>query len=142
MTPSEREAHWNLALRFAIEADTADAAGAVLTQVLQLLDPPLPLRIQPVIHPRHSNRPDGIWIADTEPDLTHLESIDPDDARMRCRWVTTHFPGDADWGLHQQTAQAARFEWPLDIWQRRADDEVLLHPALRAVQIICERREA
>jgi len=81
-------------LRFAIEAETADEASTVLTQVLQLLDPPLPLRSQPVIHPRHSHHRDGMWIGDTAPDLTHLQSIEPDDAKTRCRWVETHFPTD------------------------------------------------
>ncbi len=138
--PMEREARWNLVLRFAIEADSELEAGAVLTSILGLLDPPLPLRFPPVIHPRHLRRPDGIWIAETAPDLTHLQSIEPDDAKMRCRWVETHFPGDVDWGLHLNTERVARYEWPLDIWQRQAEGEVLLHPALRAVQILCEER--
>ena len=138
--PMEREARWNLVLRFAIEADSELEAGAVLTSILGLLDPPLPLRFPPVIHPRHLRRPDGIWIAETAPDLTHLQSIEPDDAKMRCRWVETYFPGDVDWGLHLNTERVARYEWPLDIWQRRAEGEVLLHPALRAVQILCEER--
>ena len=140
VTQMEREARWNLVLRFAIEADSELEAGAVLTSILGLLDPPLPLRFPPVIHPRHLRRPDGIWIAETAPDLTHLQSIEPDDAKMRCRWVETHFPGDVDWGLHLNTERVARYEWPLDIWQRRAEGEVLLHPALRAVQILCEER--
>ena len=137
MNPAEREAHWRLSLRFAIEADTPIEARAVLTTVLGLLDPPLPLRGEPVVHPR-GRYPDGLWIAETAPDLTYLQSIDPDDARTRCRVVETYFPSDVDWGLPLATAQVSRFEWPLDIWQRRAEDEVLLHPAVRAAQILCE----
>jgi hypothetical protein len=138
LIPSEREAHWCISLRFAIEAETADEASTVLTHVLQLLDPPLPFRSQPVIHPRHSQHRDGMWIADTAPDLTHLQSIEPDDAKTRCRWVETHFPTGVNWSLPHNTDRLARYEWPLDIWQRREEDNFLLHPSLRAVQIFCE----
>jgi hypothetical protein len=53
VSPAEREARWVLFARFAIEAASEDEAGAVLAQVLAGLRPELPLRGDPVIHPRH-----------------------------------------------------------------------------------------
>jgi hypothetical protein len=138
MTPAEREARWTLYVRFAIEAGSEDEARAVLDEVLAQLRPELPLRGQPVIHPRHRRDPDDIWVAEAEPDLTHLQMIDPDDARTRCRFVESHFPGAVSWSLTLNTERESKYEWPPDIWQRRRGrDDVLLHPALRAVMIVC-----
>jgi hypothetical protein len=139
LTPSEREAHWRLYLRFAIEADDEDEARAVVTNALGQLNPPLPLRGEPWVHPHYN-----IWTADVEPDLTHLQSIDPDDAKTRCRMVEMHIPGDViTWSLPQNTERVAKHEWPPDIWQKQPGrDDLLLHPAIRAVQIYCEGKEA
>jgi hypothetical protein len=48
---------------------------AVLGQALAGLKPELPLRGEPVIHPRHRRHPDDIWVAELVPDATHLEHI-------------------------------------------------------------------
>lgn len=137
-SPAEREARWRLYVRFAIEAASEDEARAVLDQALAQLKPRLPLHGQPVIHPRHRPNPDDVWVAEAEPDLTHLLVIDPDDARTRCRFVESHFPGDVSWSLSQNTEREAKYEWPPDIWQRQPGrDDVLLHPAVRAVMILC-----
>jgi hypothetical protein len=142
MTPSHREARWRLFVRFAIEAASEDEARAVLIQVLTRLDEKLPLRGEPVIHPRHRRIPDDIWIADLTPDLARLEHIDPDDAKTRCRWVQGHFPVGVYWSLPQNTEREAKAEWPPDIWQRQPGrDDVLLHPALRAVMIFCATKQ-
>jgi hypothetical protein len=138
MTPAEREACWRLYVRFAIEAVSEDETRAVLGRALAQLKPELPLRGEPVVHPRHRRDPDDIWVAEAEPDLTHVQVIDPDDAKTRCRFVEGHFPGGVSWSLPQDTECEARYEWPPDIWQRRpGQDDVLLHPAVRAVMISC-----
>jgi len=143
MTPAEREARWRLFVRFAIEAASEDEARAVLRQALAGLDEELPLRGEPAIHPRHRRNPDDIWVAEVEPDLTHLQVIDPDDAKTRCRFVDGHFPMGVYWSLPQNTEREAKCEWPPDIWQRQPGrDDVLLHPAVRAVMIFCEAKQA
>jgi hypothetical protein len=60
VTPVEREAHWSLFVRLAIEAAGADEARAVLSQVLAGLDGELPLHGDPVVHPRWRRNPDEI----------------------------------------------------------------------------------
>jgi len=143
MTPAQREARWRLRLRFAIEAATEDEARAILNQALAGLAEELPLRGEPVIHPRQRHIPDRIWVAELEPDLTHLPAIDPDDAMTRCRYVDGHFPVGLTWSVPQDTEREARREWPPDTWQRQpGEDDVLLHPAVRTVMIFCMAKEA
>lgn len=142
MTPAEREACWRLFVRFAIEAASEDEAHAVLGEALAELDEELPLRGEPVIRPRHRRIPDGIWIAELAPDLTHLQVIDPDDAKTRCRYVQGPFPMGVNWILPKNTEREAEAEWPPDIWQRQPGrDDLLLHPAVRAVRIFCAAKQ-
>ena len=152
MTPAEREARWSLRLLFAIEADSESEARAILGQVLTGvvlryappgMPPGLPLSGEPVVAPRSQQPADSIWIARLSPDLTHLRKIDPDDAKTRCSFVMGCFPVDAPWMAPLSGERAARREWPPDIWNRRpGQDDVLLHPAVRAVMISCESKQA
>jgi hypothetical protein len=138
LSPAGREARWRLFARFAIEAPGEEEARAVLGQALAGLEPALSLRGEPVIRPRHRRISDGMWIAEVQPDLTQLQVIDPDDAKTRCSYVTGHFPGGVTWAVPQRTERQARYEWPADIWQwQPGRDDVLLHPAVRAVMIFC-----
>jgi hypothetical protein len=149
ITPAEREARWNLFVRFAIEAASEDEARAVFGQVLAGLarsprgwDQDLPLRSEPVIRSRHHHHPDDIWTAEVTPDLTQLLVIDPDDAKTRCEFVHGFFGyAGGVWSVPLNTDRKAIREWPPDIWTRRPGrDDVLLHPAVRAVRIYCEAR--
>jgi hypothetical protein len=143
VTPAEREARWNLFVRFAIEAAGEDEARAVLSQLLAGLDGELPLHGDPVVHPRWRRSLDEIWVAELAPDLTQLQMIDPDDAPTRCRFVQGYFPAGMNWIVPQNTETEARVEWPPDIWQRQhGEDDVLLHPAVRGVMIYCESKHA
>lgn len=137
MTPAEREARWRLEVRFAIEADSAAQAGAVLAEALGGLDCQLPLQGEPVIRPRHYRHPDDIWIADITPHLTQVTEIEPDNAAARCGTLMGHFP-PVMWTGPAPTEREAMYEWPPDIWSRLPQDEVvMLHQAVRAVRIHC-----
>ena len=143
LSPAEREARWRVGVRFAIEAADVQEAGTVLGQVLAKLKPGMVLRGQPVIHPRHRSIPDGMWIADIQPGLAHLPVIDPDDARTRCSYLRNHFPMGVTWTVPVNAEHEARCEWPQQIWQREpGTDDLLLHPALRAVMIFCKEQPA
>ena len=152
MTPEERDAHWSLRMLFALEAASEDNARVILDQalagvVLRYVVPGtelrLPLRGDPVIGPRHSDLADGIWIARLYPDLTRFLRIEPDDANTRCSLLQNCFPADTHWTAPLMGERKARREWPPEIWDRRPGrDDVLLHPAVRAVLIFCEARPA
>jgi len=135
MTPVEREARWALSVRFAIEATSEPEARAILSQALARLDRELPLQGEPTITPLRVR--DGIWVATLMPDLTTLASVEPDDAMNRCRYVSSHFGVGVGW-ISRDTERAERWDWPSDIWSRSPEDDILLHPAVQAVMILCE----
>jgi len=137
MTPAEREARWALSVRFAIEAASEAEARAILGQVLASFDRELPLQGEPTIAPLRQR--DRLWVAVLIPDLTVLASVEPDDARNRCRYVSSHFGVGVGW-MSRDTKRAVRWDWPPDIWSRSSEDDVLLHPAVQAVMILCEAK--
>jgi hypothetical protein len=76
------------------------------------------------------------------PDLTRLPVIDPDDAKTRCSFVMNCFPVDTHWMAPQNGEHTARRDWPPEIWNRDpGHNDVLLHPAVRAVMIYCEAKQ-
>ncbi|HYB87671.1 MAG TPA: hypothetical protein VEC76_12510 [Streptosporangiaceae bacterium] len=136
VTAAGREARWTLRMRLAVEAASAADAQAITGETLARLGRELPLRGRPAIQPLGLQ--DGIWVATAEPDLTGLAEIEPDRAETRVRYVSSHFPEDVLWTV-RVTGHQAKWEWPPDIWSRRpGHDDVLLHPAVRAVSIWCE----
>jgi hypothetical protein len=137
MTAAEREARWALSVRFAIEAASEAEARAILGQALARFDRELPVQGEPTITPLR--RRDGIWVATLLPDLTVLASVEPDEARNRCRYVASHFGVGVGW-MSRDTERSARWDWPPDIWSRSPEDDVMLHPAVRAVMILCEAK--
>ncbi len=138
MTPVEREAHWALSVRFAIAAASEAEARAITGQVLARLDRELPLQGDPAVAPLRLR--DGIWVATLQPDLTVLSSVEPDNAENRCRYVASHFGVGVTW-ISREAHGGARWDWPPDIWSRQpGQDDVLLHPAVQAVMILCEAR--
>jgi hypothetical protein len=137
MTAAEREARWALSVRFAIGAASEAEARSILGRVLASLDRELPLQGEPTIAPLRLR--DGIWVATLIPDLTVLASVEPDDAENRCRYVSSHFGVGVTW-MSRDTEHAARWDWPPDIWSRSPEDDVLLHPAVQAVMILCEAK--
>jgi hypothetical protein len=137
-TAAAREARWTLRIRLAIEAPSAAGAQAITGETLARLGRELPLRGRPAIQPLGLR--DRIWVATAKPDLTGLQEIEPDNAETRVRYVSSYFPPDVLWTVRGAGHQA-RWDWPPDIWSRRpGHDDVLLHPAVRAVMIWCEAR--
>jgi hypothetical protein len=137
VSPAGREARWSLLVRFAIEAASEAAARAILGQALARFRRELSLRGEPTVAPLGLR--EGIWVVTLLPDLTVLASVEPDDAKNRCRYVSSHFGGDVLWTL-RDTNDGSRWDWPPDIWARTPEDDVLLHPAVQAVMIWCEAR--
>jgi hypothetical protein len=138
MATAEREAHWPLTVRFAVEAASEAEARTITGQVLARLDRELPLQGEPTIAPLRLR--DGIWVATLKPDLTVLSSVEPDDAPNRCRYVSSHFGPGVTW-ISRDSEHGARWDWPPDIWTRQpGQDDVLLHPAVQAVMIWCKAK--
>jgi hypothetical protein len=128
-------------VRIAIRAANESEARAVLGDALAALGKELPLRAAPVIGRRRQGTDDDIWIAVLEPDLTHLRVIDPDNAPTRCSLMMNYFPVDTQWMVPQNIEREAKREWPPEIWATEPGNDVLLHPAVRAVMIFCKDRK-
>ena len=140
LNPIEREARWDLSVRIAIQAVGAREAHEILSDALSAFRKELPLRTRPVIQPRNQRVGDDIWIAVLEPDLTYIRRIDPDNAPTRCSLVMNYFPLDTAWIVPQNSEHRAKREWPPEIWSTEPWNDVLLHPAVRAIMILCRER--
>jgi hypothetical protein len=142
LSPTEREARWDLRVQLAIQASGEEEARTILSDAWMALRENLRLRGAPLIRPRYPQTPDDIWIAELEPDLTHLLKIEPDNAQTRCSYVMGHFPISVEWVAPENTERRAEREWPPDVWHRTpGTDDQLLHPAVRAVRIFCKDKQ-
>jgi catechol 2,3-dioxygenase-like lactoylglutathione lyase family enzyme len=125
------EAHWTTWVRFAIAADTEDAARAVMGRVLPRLK--IPLGGEPRLQPFGIR--DGVWVATADPDPTAMPSVEPDNAQGRCSYIGGLFGDGVPWTARVTDSQG-KWEWPPDIWSRRpGEDDVLIDPAVLAVTI-------
>lgn len=136
--PAEREARWDLTVQFDIEAPGKEVAQTILEHAMAGLRRELRLRGTSTIQSRTRG---DIWIAVLEPDLTHLLEIEPDNARTRCSFAMDHFPAGLEWVASLNTETNAAREWPPPPGRRtRGTADVALHPAVRAVRIVCRER--
>jgi hypothetical protein len=122
--------HWTVKLRLAIEADTADAARAVNSEVLQQMSVAAESEPQLTDFFVDSLRP--CWYVITKLDLSGLESITPDDAPTRFKFVTRELPGMPFMG--HASSHAGLWEWLPDSWGS-AGDRLFPHPGVRAAGI-------
>jgi len=137
MTPAEREPRWALSVRFAIKASSGAEAGAILGQVLDSLNREPSLVGEPTIAPLRNR--DGIWVVRVDIDV---RGVAPgESAESHCRFAAHHFGPGVLW-TSRHTDRLTRWDWPADIWSRPPEDDVLLHPAVQAVMILCEAQKA
>jgi hypothetical protein len=136
-TPAEREARWSISVWFAIQAANRADARVILDRVLDTLAEPMPLWTGPIIDP---GMLEGIWLGQLYPEPA--AGYTPDDAENRCRWVSHYFGPGPTW-VSCDTRFGVRWDWPPDIFSRvPGDDDMLPHPAVQAVRILCEAKQA
>jgi hypothetical protein len=135
MNPADQEdphQGWNVKLRLAIDADNADEARAIAEEVWRKME--VTAGTDPQITRSEGHTPH--WNVITDLDLSALESITPDDAVTRFRYVIRNLPravlftdgesGDRRSGLWQ---------WLPDSWELAWQQQELVHPAVRAAGI-------
>ena len=71
----------------------------------------------------------------TDLDLSALESITPDDAVTRFRYVIRNLPGVAFTGSETGDRRSGLWQWLSDSWELAWQDQGLAHPAIRAAGI-------
>jgi hypothetical protein len=134
MTAEHQEgAHqgWNVKLRLAIDADNADEAVAIAEEVWRKME--VTAGAEPQITRSAGRAPH--WNVITDLDLSALESITPDDAVTRFRYVSRNLPGVVFTGPDRDDPRSGLWQWLPDSWELDWQDQELVHPAVRAAGI-------
>ncbi len=122
---------WNVKLRLAIDADNADEAGAVAEEVRRTMK--VTAGGEPQITRSAGRAPH--WNVTADLDLSALESITPDDAVTRFRYVIRNLPGVAFAGAQSGDGRSGLWQWLPDSWELDWQDQELAHPAVRAAGV-------
>jgi len=75
------------------------------------------------------------WNVITDLDLSALQSITPDDAVARFRYVIRNLPGVVFTGGETSDRRSGLWQWLPDSWELDWQDQELAHPAVRAAGI-------
>jgi hypothetical protein len=134
MTAEHQEgAHqgWNVKLRLAIDAGNADETRAIAEEVWRKIE--VTAAAEPQITRSAGRAPH--WNVITDLDLSALESITPDDALTRFRYVIRNLPGVVFTGGETDDRRSGLWQWLPDSWELDWQDQELAHPAVRAAGI-------
>jgi hypothetical protein len=114
---------------FAIEAADQSAARQIGNKVLRQMDVVL------AGPPTARQSREQVWTIMAELDLSALPEIEPDNAHTRVSYVTRNL-GSVTWRVNSSDDRREIHEWPPGFWaQHPEDDQLLAHPAVRAVLI-------
>ena len=116
MTPTHHEdpyQGWNVKLRLAIDADNADEARAFAEEVWRKME--VTAGAEPQITRSAGRAPH--WNVITDLDLSALESITPDDAATRFRYVIRNLPGVVFIGPDRDDPRSDLWQWLPDSWE-------------------------
>jgi len=122
---------WNVKLRLAIDADNADEARAIAEEVWRKME--VTAGAEPQIIRSDGRTPH--WNVISDLDLSALESITPDDAVTRFRYVIRNLPGVVFSGDAADDRRSGLWQWLPDSWELAWQDQELAHPAVRAAGI-------
>lgn len=118
-------------LRLAIAAGNADEARAIAEEVWRKME--VTAGAEPRITRSAGRAPH--WNVITDLDLSALESITPDDAVTRFRYVIRNLPGVVFTGGETGDRRSGLWQWLPDSWELDWQDQELAHPAVRAAGI-------
>jgi len=118
-------------LRLAIDADDADEAGVIAAEVWRKME--VTAGAEPQITRSAGRAPH--WNVITDLDLSSLESITPDDAVTRFKYVIRNLTGVSFAGGETRNRRFGLWQWLPDSWELDRQDQELAHPAVRAAGI-------
>jgi hypothetical protein len=122
---------WNVKLRLAIDADSADAALAIAAEVWRKME--VTAGAEPQIIWSDGRTPH--WNVITDLDLSALESITPDDAVTRFKHVIRNLPRVVFTDTAPDNPRSGLWQWLPDSWELAWQNQELAHPAVRAAGI-------
>jgi len=133
--PTARPA-WSAGVMFAIDAGNEQEARAIAGAVLDEMGV-----TATILGDRTGPVPEGLWTVTADVDLGNV-TVEPDSAENRLSYLARNLEGVTWVSKTTEDIRAVR-QWPPDIWGRQAGaDDVLVHPAIRAVRIWASADEA
>src|SRR5580693_2587540 len=133
--PTARRA-WSAGVMFAIDAGSGQEARAIAGAVLDEMGV-----TATILGDRTGPVPEGLWTVTADVDLGNV-TVEPDNAENRLSYLARNLEGVTWVSKTTEDIRAVR-QWPPDIWGRQAGaDDVMVHPAIRAVRIWASADEA
>jgi hypothetical protein len=125
--PAARPA-WSARAMFAMEASDEQEARAIAGSVLDQMNV-----ADAISQTQAAPIPEGLWTVNADLDLAG-ERFEPDDAQTRLSYLTDHLEG-VTW-VGRVSDRQGGYSWPPDLWSRQpGQDDVLVHPAIRAAKV-------
>lgn len=125
--PAARPA-WSARVMFAMEASGEQEARAIAGSVLDQMNV-----ADAISQTQAAPIPEGLWTVNADLDLAG-EQFEPDDAQTRLSYLTSRLEG-VTW-VGRVSDRQGGYSWPPDLWSRQpGQDDVLVHPAIRAAKI-------
>jgi hypothetical protein len=122
--------HWTVKVRLAIETSGSNGARAITEETLQQMG--LVAEDEPELTDFFMDGPQPCWYVISKVDLSGLESITPDDAPTRFKFITRELAGLPFMGHGNN--HCGLWEWLPDNWGS-ASHRLFPHSAIRAAGI-------
>ena len=136
LEPPAARPSWSAGVMFAIDAGSEQEARAIAGAVLDQMG-----GTATILGDRTGPVPEGLWTVTADVDLGNV-TVEPDNAENRLSYMTLNLEG-VTWVSKTTGDNRAVRQWPPDVWARQAGaDDVLVHPAIRAVRIWASADEA
>jgi hypothetical protein len=136
LEPPAARPSWSAGVMFAIDAGSEQEARAIAGTVLDQMG-----GTATILGDRTGPVPEGLWTVTADVDLGNV-TVEPDNAENRLSCMTLNLEG-VTWVSKTTGDNRTVRQWPPDVWGRQAGaDDVLVHPAIRAVRIWVSADEA
>jgi hypothetical protein len=136
LEPPASRPSWSAGVMFAIDAGSEQEARAIAGAVLDQMG-----GTARILGDRTGPVPEGLWTVTADVELGDV-TVEPDTAENRLSFLTLNLEG-VSWVSKTTGDNRTVRQWPPDVWARQPGaDDVLVHPAIRAVRIWVSADEA
>jgi hypothetical protein len=129
LEPPAARPSWSAGVMFAIDAGSEQEARAIAGAVLDQMG-----GTATILGDRTGPVPEGLWTVTADVDFGNV-TVEPDNAENRLSYLALNLEG-VTWVSKTTGDNRTVRQWPPDVWGRQPGaDDVLVHPAIRAVRI-------
>jgi hypothetical protein len=126
---------WNVTMRFAVGVPDEPEARNIVSDVVQAMD----VSVGKQLEASPAADSEDCWSITASLNLSGLQSIEPDDAMSRFRYVTRNLAGISFARRPKASDTANVWEWVPSRPETGARQEELIHPAIREAWINISR---